>query len=70
MHRDALVDAIRADTPIPFGCANLPVGENNIIAVDIPDEATLERTYAFLVSRQASGDLDLEEACPPDRVAD
>jgi hypothetical protein len=29
--QDALVDAIRADTPVPFGYANLPVGENNII---------------------------------------
>lgn len=39
---------------------------HQIIAVDIPDGEVVERAHAFLTGKQASGALDLEEACLPD----
>ncbi|MDX1873395.1 hypothetical protein SBI67_14835 [Mycolicibacterium sp. 120266] len=39
-----------------------------IVAVDIPAGSVVDHVHAFLSDKQASGELDLEEACLPDRL--
>lgn len=39
-----------------------------IVAVDIPAGSVVDHVHAFLSDKQASGNLDLEEACLPDRL--
>lgn len=56
---DQILDAL-----VEMGCSYERLRQ--IVAVDIPAGADVERVHAFLSGKQDSGDLDLEEACLPD----